>query len=77
MATTQDYDALRTALVHGDCESFQADRRKNEQEYKSCAHVMPENWNGQKENIEDAEKEGLIESSTGSGKTYFITLIYM
>ena len=62
-----DYDALRASLEHGDCVSFQANNAKSGGEYKSCAHVMPEAWNGQKENMASAEEEGLIEPTTGSG----------
>mmetsp|Transcript_69426 Transcript_69426/g.103336 ORF Transcript_69426/g.103336 Transcript_69426/m.103336 type:complete len:917 (-) Transcript_69426:138-2888(-) len=62
-----DYDALRTARDNPDCETYQADQRKNGREYRSCAHVMPEAWNGQKEKIAYAEQEGVIEPTTGSG----------
>eukprot|EP00536_Pseudo-nitzschia_multiseries_P014279 jgi/Psemu1/69037/estExt_Genemark1.C_6820002 len=70
----EDYEALRSAVEYGDCKSFQADRKYKGLDYRSCAHVMTEAWNGQKDQIETAEREGLIEPSTGSAERYPIIL---
>mmetsp|Transcript_17527 Transcript_17527/g.31830 ORF Transcript_17527/g.31830 Transcript_17527/m.31830 type:complete len:437 (-) Transcript_17527:1877-3187(-) len=63
-----DYEALRAALNHdGDCQQFQTERKKNNETYKSCAHVMPESWNGQRKEVATHEEDGLIEPTTGTG----------
>jgi len=54
-----DYDALRTAYKYSDCRKSPSDQ--------SCAHVLPEIWNGQNLLVSQAEKEGFIESKVGNG----------
>jgi len=61
-ATAYDYDALRTAQQQSDCTM-----KQNADEYQSCAHVIPEVWNGQVENYRKLEREGVIEPPTGGG----------
>eukprot|EP00957_Ditylum_brightwellii_P157194 11963475-Ditylum_brightwellii.AAC.1 len=42
-AEDYDYDALRNALSNkGDCRAVAANNNGNEDDYVSCAHVMPE-----------------------------------
>ena len=64
----QDYDALQNAKDNnGDCITYQKQRFQNNETYKSCAHIMPEAWNGQNDNILMYETQNLIEPSIGSG----------
>ena len=69
----QDYDAIRTSLEHGGCESFRAEQTEKGW-HKTCADVIPELWSGQNLNIETYAKEGLIEPSTGAGKDFLHTI---
>ena len=69
-ATAYDYDALRTAHQQSDCTSTTTTTttmNQNADEYQSCAHVIPEVWNGQVENYRKLEREGVIEPPTGGG----------
>ncbi|KAL3911704.1 MAG: hypothetical protein SGILL_007177, partial [Bacillariaceae sp.] len=52
-----DYDALQRGKDFIDC------RKTNE----TCAHVMPEVWNGQNYNILQHEDDGLIENAVAGG----------
>jgi len=63
-----DWDALYTASEHPDCESFQVGRKQSGEEYRTCAHVMPEAWDGQKAIMDDAVKEGIIVPTSKSSK---------
>mmetsp|Transcript_28694 Transcript_28694/g.57251 ORF Transcript_28694/g.57251 Transcript_28694/m.57251 type:complete len:909 (-) Transcript_28694:96-2822(-) len=56
---TYDYDALRTASTYPDCRDAPSG--------VSCAHVLPEVWNGQNHAVQDAEREGFIESEVSNG----------
>ena len=65
-----DWEALRNAnLVEGgDCRLLAADNNDDDdddddpEKYQSCAHVIPEVWEGQRQNVRELEREAVIES---------------
>jgi len=71
-AKSYDYDALQnavtaSAVMHQDCRAFQAASSSSTDEYRPCAHVIPEVWSGQYDNWRAAEAAGIVEPPTGSG----------
>jgi len=56
---TYDYNALRTASIYPNCQ----ESPKN----ASCAHVLPEMWDGQERYFKEAKKEGFIEAKVWNG----------
>jgi 7 transmembrane sweet-taste receptor of 3 GCPR len=60
-----DWDAIRMATQVQDCRSIQ--QADNAEDYKSCAHVSLEVWNGQMENMRLLHEEHVAEKPTAMG----------
>ena len=62
--SANDWDALRLSNEIGDCRK--AD--KSSENYQSCAHLVPEVWNGHLETtVKDLQLEGIVEQPQGLG----------